>query len=123
MYVILVYDIKSDDGGAKALSKTFKICKKYLTHIQNSVFEGELSEAQLLKLKMELKPEIREDRDYKQSDIAKVLGTTQQQYSKYELGIQLISVERLVKLAKFYNTSVDYLIGLTNERRAYPRIK
>ena len=67
--------------------------------------------------------EIREDRDYKQSDIANVLGTTQQQYSKYELGIQLISVERLVKLAKFYNTSVDYLIGLTNERRAYPRIK
>lgn len=67
--------------------------------------------------------EIREDRDYKQSDIAKVLGTTQQQYSKYELGIQLISVERLVKLAKFYNTSVDYLIGLTNERRVYPRIK
>lgn len=67
--------------------------------------------------------EIREDRDYKQSDIAKFLGTTQQQYSKYELGIQLISVERLVKLAKFYNTSVDYLIGLTNERRAYPRIK
>ena len=67
--------------------------------------------------------EIREDRDYKQSDIAKVLGTTQQQYSKYELGIQLISVERLVKLAKFYSTSVDYLIGLTNERRAYPRIK
>ena len=67
--------------------------------------------------------EIREDRDYKQSDIAKILGTTQQQYSKYELGIQLISVERLVQLAKFYNTSVDYLIGLTNERRAYPRIK
>ncbi len=67
--------------------------------------------------------EIREDRDYKQSDIAKILGTTQQQYSKYELGIQLISVERLVQLAKFYNTSVDYLIGLTNERRAYPKIR
>lgn len=67
--------------------------------------------------------EIREDRDYKQSDIAKILGTTQQQYSKYELGIQVISVERLVKLANFYNTSVDYLLGITNERRAYPRIK
>lgn len=63
MYVILVYDIKSDQGGAKALNKTFKICKKYLTHIQNSVFEGELSEAQLLKLRMELKPIIRDDRD------------------------------------------------------------
>ncbi|MDO4168881.1 MAG: CRISPR-associated endonuclease Cas2 [Lachnospiraceae bacterium] len=63
MYVILVYDIKCDDGGAKILNKTFKICKKYLTHIQNSVFEGELSEAQLLKLKMELKSIVRDDRD------------------------------------------------------------
>ena len=63
MYVILVYDIKSDEGGAKALNKTFKKNKKYLTHIQNSVFEGEISKAQLLKLKMELKPIIRDDRD------------------------------------------------------------
>lgn len=63
MYIILVYDIKSDDGGPKILSKTFKICKKYLTHIQNSVFEGELSESQLMKLKIELKSIIREDRD------------------------------------------------------------
>lgn len=65
--------------------------------------------------------EIREDKDYKQSDIAKVLNTTQQQYSKYELGLQVIPVERLVKLAKFYNTSVSYLIGLTNERKPYPK--
>ena len=65
--------------------------------------------------------EIREDKDYKQSDIAKVLNTTQQQYSKYELGLQVIPVESLVKLAKFYNTSVDYLIGLTNERKPYPK--
>ena len=65
--------------------------------------------------------EIREDKDYKQSDIAKVLNTTQQQYSKYELGLQVIPVERLAKLAKFYNTSVDYLIGLTNERKPYPK--
>lgn len=63
MYVIVVYDIKSDEGGQKALTKTFKICKKYLTHIQNSVFEGELSGSQLLKLKMELAPIIRNDRD------------------------------------------------------------
>ena len=65
--------------------------------------------------------EIREDKDYKQSDIAKVLNTTQQQYSKYELGLQVMPIERLVKLAKFYNTSVDYLIGLTNERKPYPK--
>jgi CRISPR-associated endoribonuclease Cas2 len=63
MYIILVYDIKSDDEGAKAARKTFKTCKKYLTHIQNSVFEGEISEAQLLALKYEIKNIIRDDRD------------------------------------------------------------
>lgn len=63
MYVILVYDIKGDEGGQKVLAKTFKICKKYLSHIQNSVFEGELSEAQIMKLQYELKPVIRKELD------------------------------------------------------------
>lgn len=67
--------------------------------------------------------EIREDKDLKQSDIAKVLHTTQQQYSKYELGIQVIPIERLAALALFYDTSIDYLTGLTDERKAYPRAK
>lgn len=40
MYAILVYDIVTDDQGKKCLPKVFKICKKYLIHIQNSVFEG-----------------------------------------------------------------------------------
>lgn len=63
MYVILVYDIKFDEDGAKVLRNIFKISKKYLTHIQNSVFEGELSKALLKKLEYELKEWIRNDRD------------------------------------------------------------
>ena len=63
MYVILVYDISSDNGGEKVLNKIFKICKKYLSHIQNSVFEGELSDSQIIRLRAELKPIIREDKD------------------------------------------------------------
>ena len=63
MYVILVYDIKSDEGGQNVLSKTFKTCKKYLSHIQNSVFEGELSNSQIVKLQYELNGIIRRDRD------------------------------------------------------------
>lgn len=63
MYVILVYDIKTEDNGQKILNRTFKICKKYLSHIQNSVFEGELSEAQIIKLKYELNNIIRNDKD------------------------------------------------------------
>ena len=63
MYCILVYDILMDDGGAKVLRNVFKICKKYLTHIQKSVFEGELSELQYKKLQSELSKYIRKDRD------------------------------------------------------------
>lgn len=65
--------------------------------------------------------EIRVDRDFKQSDIADVLGIKQQQYSEYERGIVLISIEKLNILADFYNTSVDYLIGRTDERKPYPK--
>lgn len=63
MYLILVYDISLDEKGSKILRNVFKICKKYLTHIQNSVFEGELSESQYLKLKYELKSFLREGVD------------------------------------------------------------
>lgn len=63
MYIILVYDIKLDKEGQKVLRKTFNICKRYLSHIQNSVFEGELSKSQLMTLKWEIGEIIREDKD------------------------------------------------------------
>jgi CRISPR-associated protein Cas2 len=63
MYVILVYDVVTDEQGRKSLPKIFKICKKYLTHIQNSVFEGELSKPNEVKLKNELQRYIRKDTD------------------------------------------------------------
>jgi len=63
LYVILTYDIKIEDNGQKVLRNVFKLCKKYLTHIQDSVFEGELSESQIMKLNIELKKHIRNDKD------------------------------------------------------------
>lgn len=64
MYVILVYDINLEEKeGQKVLRNAYKICKKYLVHIQNSVFEGELLESQMLKLKTELNRYIRDDKD------------------------------------------------------------
>lgn len=64
MYVILVYDINLEEKeGQKVLRNVYKICKKYLIHIQNSVFEGELLESQMLKLKSELNKYIRDDKD------------------------------------------------------------
>ena len=65
--------------------------------------------------------EIREDKGYTQKDIAKILNTTQQQYSKYELGIQIIPLEKINTLANYYNTSIDYLVGRTDIRKPYPK--
>ena len=59
--------------------------------------------------------ELREDRDLSQSDIAKVIKTTQQQYSKIETGKADISGDKLIRLAKFYHVSSDYILGLTND--------
>ncbi len=59
--------------------------------------------------------DIREDRDLTQAQIASVIGTTQQQYSKIETGRADISREKLKRLAKFYNLSADYILGLVKE--------
>lgn len=67
--------------------------------------------------------EIREDRDLTQNDVAKILKTTQQQYSKYEVGINLIPIDRLCILADYYNVSLDYLVCRTDERKSYPKSK
>ena len=63
MYIVLVYDVSQEEDGARRWSRIFKICKKYLTHIQNSVFEGELSKGQLAQLQKELKEYIDKELD------------------------------------------------------------
>lgn len=72
---------------------------------------------------MEIKrlKDLREDKDLFQKDIAKIIGTTQQYYSEYELGIRLIPIDKLETLANFYETSIDYIIGRTNIKEPYPR--
>lgn len=60
--------------------------------------------------------DLREDRDLTQTDIANVLKCTQVCYSNYEIGKRDIPTDVLIKLAKFYNTTTDYLLGLTDEK-------
>ena len=67
--------------------------------------------------------DLREDRDLNQEEIAKMLNISQTNYSKYELGKINIPISSLKKLAEYYNTSVDYLLGLTSEIKPYPRQK
>ena len=58
---------------------------------------------------------MREDKDLSQADIAELLKTTKQQVSKWETGTQMMGVDKYIKLAKFYNVSTDYLLGLIDE--------
>lgn len=57
---------------------------------------------------------IREDRDIRQKDIAKYLNISQNTYSQYETGVISLTAEVLVKLADYYNVSIDYLLDRTN---------
>lgn len=65
--------------------------------------------------------DLREDRDLSQQDIAEHLGMKQPQYSRYERGIRDIPTDVLIRLAQLYNTSTDYILGLTNEKKPYYR--
>ena len=63
--------------------------------------------------------ELREDKELLQKDMAKLLNCSQVAYSRYELGLRDIPTDVLITLAKFHNTSVDYILGLTDEKTAY----
>lgn len=57
---------------------------------------------------------IREDRDIRQKDIAKILNVSQNTYSQYETGVISLTAEVLIKLADYYDVSIDYLLDRTN---------
>ena len=65
--------------------------------------------------------ELREENELLQAEVAKALGIKQQQYSEYEIGKRLIPINYLYKLAEFYATSIDYLVGKTDIKKAYPK--
>lgn len=61
--------------------------------------------------------ELREDNDLTQKQLAQMLNCSQQVYSNYELGQRDIPTDILIKLAKFYNVSTDYILGITNIKK------
>lgn len=67
--------------------------------------------------------DLRENLDMTQTEIADILNISQRTYSRYENDERAIPVEILSQLADFHKTSIDYLIGRTDEKRAYPRAR
>ncbi|MEY8402490.1 helix-turn-helix transcriptional regulator [Oscillospiraceae bacterium 44-34] len=67
-----------------------------------------------MKTYIERMRELREDHDLTQYDIAKLLKTTQQTYSRYEQGINELPIRHLITLCRFYHVTSDYFLGLSN---------
>ena len=67
--------------------------------------------------------DLRIDLDKTQTDIAHYLGCQREVYRRYEKGTRQIPVDMLIRLAELYNVSIDYIVGLTNETKPYPRRK
>ena len=65
--------------------------------------------------------DLREDKDLRQEDVAKILGISQTVYSRYERGIQPIPLRHLITLADLYETSTDYILGRTKQIKPYPK--
>lgn len=63
--------------------------------------------------------DLRQDRDLTQTELANIIGMSQTGYSKYETGENDVPTGVLIQLAKYYSTSVDYILGLTNNPRHY----
>lgn len=67
--------------------------------------------------------ELREDKDLTQKQVGQILNMSQTGYSQYEIGKNDIPTSVLINLANFYNVSVDYILGITDIQKPYPRTK
>ena len=64
---------------------------------------------------------LREDSDKTQQEIAAILGISQTMYARYERGANEMPIRHLIRLAKYYDVSTDYLLGLTKEKKPFPK--
>lgn len=65
--------------------------------------------------------DLREDKDLYQKQLASLLNISQAQYSRIETGENEITLDSLIRLSEFYNVNVDYILGLTNIKKRYPK--
>lgn len=64
---------------------------------------------------------LREDNDFNQTEIAEILNVGQKTYSDYELGKTRIPIDSIIKLAKYYNVSLDYICGVSDVKKEFPK--
>ena len=113
-YLSLIEDHQYDSKFERVYTKYEKLMFAVTLEVTKNFYDAEeaLDDAFIIVAKKIA--DIREDNDLKQSDIAKILETTQQQIHKYETGKQMMGIDKYIKLARYYNISLDYLTGLTD---------
>ena len=75
------------------------------------------------KMQFQRLEDLRIDNDKTQAEIAQYLGCQREVYRRYEKGTRQIPVDMLIQLSRLYNVSIDYIVGLTDEKKPYPRSK
>jgi len=83
------------------------------------VFSGDTMRYEVMKF--ENIRSLRIDRGYTQKQIGEYLGISQNTYSQYEIGVLNYPVDVVIRLAQLYGVSTDYLLGLTDEKKPYPK--
>ena len=122
------YEIETNDIPTiilRKISNHYNVSIDYIlgiTTIRNSYSKSIINIDNNLKILNRLK-DIREDRDLTQLEIAKVLQMSRSGYSQYETGVNDIPTKILIKLAYFYNVSIDYLLYMTDDRKCHSKIK
>ena len=95
-----------------------RTCEYYKKYYKKIIF-SQLQEAHMRYVT--IIRNLREDADKTQQEIADFLGTSQTMYARYERGANEMPIHHLIKLAQYYNVSLDYMVGLTDEKTPYPR--
>lgn len=118
------YELETNDiptNILRELSKFYNVSIDYLLDITNvrdrySTSTIKINNTNRLR-------EIREDKDMNQTKLAKIIGMSQTGYSAYEIGLCDIPTKVLKKLSNYYNVSIDYLLYMTDERKAHTKKK
>ena len=117
LHLLFPIAIEPMGAGKSSQNVSYHICKYYKTYYQKVNFSSSL-EAHMKYIT--IIRNLREDSDKTQKEIADYLGTSQTMYARYERGANEMPIHHLIRLAEYYNVSLDYLCGMTTFKYPYP---
>ena len=118
-HTFIVFNIEAESSNNISNNIPYQILEYYKKYYKKILY-SQLQEAHMKYVT--IIRNLREDADKTQQEIADFLGTSQTMYARYERGANEMPIHHLIKLAQYYNVSLDYLCGLSTVKRPYPLI-